>query len=59
MGSVFYNEFNTRIDYLQNEIKDYIMSRDIEKKDLLNAIQSGSTFTSNIDFNCKKISNIK
>lgn len=55
MGSVFYNDFNTRIDFLQNEIKDYIMSRDLEKQDLIKAVQAGSTFTSNMNFSCIKI----
>jgi DNA replication initiation complex subunit (GINS family) len=53
MGTVFYSDFNSRIDFLQNEIKDYIMSRDLEKQDLITAVQSGSNYTSNINLNCK------
>ena len=53
MGSNFYNDFNTRIDDLHTEIKDYIMSRDLEKKDLTDAIQKGTNYTSTFDMKGK------
>ena len=49
LGYIFYNDFNTRIDDLLTEIKDYVMSRDLEKKDLTDAIQSGNKYTGNFD----------
>jgi hypothetical protein len=49
LGFVFYNDFMKRIEELNNEIKDYVLSRDLEKKDLLNAIQSGTHYQSSFD----------
>ena len=48
MGFVFYNDFVKRIDDLQTQIKDYVMSRDMEKKDLTDSIQSGNTSAFNM-----------
>lgn len=51
---MFYNDFDSRIDNLHTEIKDYVMSRDMEKKDLTESIQSGgsSNYTSTFDMKC-------
>lgn len=43
-GNVFYSDFFKRIDDLHSNIKDYILSRDIQKKDLIEAIQSGINY---------------
>jgi hypothetical protein len=53
LGSGFYNDFNTRIDDLTTEIKDYLMSRDLEKKDLTSAIQSGANYDHSKNFDMK------
>lgn len=45
-GIVFYTDFFKRIEDLNSGIKDYILSRDLEKQDLLNAIQSGTNYQS-------------
>ena len=49
LGFVFYNDFIKRIDDLQTEIKDYVLSRDLEKKDLTDAVQTGTNYTSTFD----------
>lgn len=41
-GIIFYSEFFKKIDELNSSIKDYILSRDLEKQDLINAIQNGT-----------------
>ena len=45
-GIVFYNDFFKRIEDLNSGIKDYVLSRDLEKQDLMNAIQSGTNYQS-------------
>lgn len=45
-GIVFYTDFFKRIDELNSAIKDYVMSRDLEKQDLISAIQSGTNYQS-------------
>jgi len=45
-GIVFYTDFFKRIEDLNSGIKDYILSRDLEKQDLISAIQSGTNYQS-------------
>lgn len=52
-GLVFYSDFLKRIDDLHTGIKDYILSRDLEKNDLINAIQSGTNYQNAFNGNCK------
>lgn len=40
-GLNFYNEFNSRIDQLNNHVTDYLLSRDIEKNELIKMVMSG------------------
>lgn len=54
LGSVFYSDFDTRINDLQGEIKDYVLSRDLEKKDMIDAINSGRNYNSTMN-NSKEI----